>query len=334
MGRPDRTNGTAFRGVGRHLLPMGRRLASRQAGSYGRVRRRHSRRVSSSTSPDVGQDPCPQDPGPDNERTAHAPSDNPHAHLVEVIERRRQPPRTAIAPCRSHPRAHQPLEQAVGTQAGGDRPGPDALLIRPPRSGRCRRRSGHLRSGPIVVAHLLQRFGQPAVFLLVQPRTESGWPGCCESVDLEQPLEVRVVTVQRCRFLPRGLLAQDPSDVCRRSGLFVRFPRFGGVSSLLFEPRDQQRLPPAGVQQVFDLAEQDVPAGLVRVGLCRVEQRADRCFAQLMRLVRGVSVVTRQVQPALDVVGKEWRALDGSLAPSIRPLRSVCCIRATARSGQ
>ena len=93
---------------------------------------------------------------------------------------------------------------------------------------------------PTVVAHLLQRFGQPAAFLLVQPRTESGWPGCCESVDLEQPLEVRVVTVQRCRFLPLGLLAQNPPDVGRRTGLFVRFPRFGAVPSLLFEPRNQQ----------------------------------------------------------------------------------------------
>ena len=106
------------------------------------------------------------------------------------------------------------------------------------------------------------------------------------------------------------------------------------MSSLLFEPRDQQRLPPAGVQQVLDLVEQDVPAGLVRVGRCRVEQRADRCFAQLMRLVCGVSVVTGQLQPALDIVEEVVAALDGSLAPSIRPLRSLCCIRATARSGQ
>ena len=35
-------------------------------GSYRRVTRQHSWRVSSSASPDVGQDPCPQDPGPDN----------------------------------------------------------------------------------------------------------------------------------------------------------------------------------------------------------------------------------------------------------------------------
>ena len=35
----------------------------------------------------------------------------------------------------SHPRVHRPLEQAVGPQAGGDRPEPDALPIRPPRSG-------------------------------------------------------------------------------------------------------------------------------------------------------------------------------------------------------
>jgi len=87
------------------------------------------------------------------------------------------------------------------------------------------------------------------------------------------------------------------------------------------------------VQQVLDLAEQDVPAGLVRVGLCRIEQRADCSFTQLMRLVGGVSVVAGQLQPALDVVG-EVVAGTRRVACPVEQAASVCCIRARARSGQ
>ena len=135
MGRPDRTNGTVFRGVGRHLSPMGRPTGVDGTGwliSSGYTPAQPARveqHVTRRRARPVPARPRSRQRPPTRHQTTHTPQ------LVEVIERRRQRPRTATAPCRSHPRVHRPLEQAVGSQAGGDRPGPDGLLIRPPRSG-------------------------------------------------------------------------------------------------------------------------------------------------------------------------------------------------------